>query len=416
MRDSILNKSEKSFIQLHKGDDIKSLALRMPHIHGIDNRMVLQQISGYQKAMNKIPSWADNPDMLYPPEISMEQCSSEITARYKRRVLENLRTGSDGKIKRFADITGGFGIDCAFMAGYVKDALYVEMNDELCGIAENNFRVLGLGNIITVVHGNGIKVLEDCIEDNDSSHGGKPFDLIFADPSRRDRTGGRVVAISDCEPDISLNKPLLFKSADMILLKLSPMLDLASTLNLLPETSQVHIVSVDGECREMLLLLDSNHANDVAIVCANMLHEGAEETFYYKKSEENNSCVCYAEKPGKFLYEPNASIMKAAPFGLISEKFNVKELHPNSHLFTSDVLNEDFPGRIFEVISSFPCNKKNLRLHIEGEFKANLTVRNFPETVAGIRKTTGLKEGGNDYIFATTLYEGTKVAIQCRKI
>jgi len=397
----MLTQAEKDFVQEHLHADVSALAFKLGRFTHMNAALVLRQIAGYQSIEYKIPSWYKRLDLLFPKSLSLEQCSSEATAIYKQQLVSHLPD-----IHTMADLTGGFGVDCSFLAVLMKKALYVERQEELCGIAENNFKVLGLPQI-EVCQGDGVEVIRN-----------RPVDLIFLDPARRDSKGGKVVALSDCEPDLIRIKPILLEKATYVLVKLSPMLDLALALRALPETVEVHVVSVDGECKELLFLLKSGVICTEAeprIHCVNLRTVGAFQAFSFRKGEEQAASCRFTDIPQRYLYEPNASLLKAGAYSILTQVFDVCKLHPNSHLYTSDRLISDFPGRIFSVESCFSFHSKEIKARFSKGSKANITVRNFPNTVAEIRKKTGLREGGEVYLFATTLMDERKVLICCKK-
>jgi len=398
----MLNQAEKDFVQTNLRGNVSALALKLGRFSDVNARLVFQQIAGYQAIEQKIPSWYKHSDLLFPPSLSLEQCSSEATAEYKHQLVAKLPD-----IHCMADLTGGFGVDCSFLAKGLERILYVERQAQLCEIAKNNFEVLGFKQI-QVVQGDGVDVVKAVAK--------KSFDLIFLDPARRDNKGEKVVALSDCEPDLTLLKPLFLEKAKYVLVKLSPMLDISLALKSLPETVEVHVVSVDGECKELLFLLKSGSSPEFPdICCINIRSKGEDQFFQFKKGEELSTECVYAEIPGTYLYEPNASLLKAGAFSILTQAFDAKKLHPNSHLYTSDGIIPDFPGRTFQVESVFPFHPKDLKKQLAGVQKANITVRNFPNTVAEIRKKTKLREGGDVYIFATTLMDEKKVLISCKK-
>ena len=402
----MLTQAEKDFVQSNLHGEVSALALQLGRFPDLNARLILQQIAGYQSIEHKIPSWYKQQDLLFPKNLSLEQCSSEATAKYKYQLVLGL-----SEIRSMADLTGGFGVDCYFLAKGVDKALYVERQEELCQLAENNFKVLGLPQIQFKL-GNGVEVLKSF----GSTCMNRPFDLIFLDPARRDSKGGRVVALSDCEPDLTLIKSLLLENARYVLVKLSPMLDIALAQKFLPETVDIHVVSVDGECKELLFLLKSGPiAEEPEIHCTNLRTKDPDQLFTFKKSAEKTVECLYAENPEAFLFEPNASILKGGAFSVLTQAFDLRKLHPNSHLYTSNQYIPDFPGRVFCVESVFPFHSKDLKKHLGQVSKANITVRNFPNTVAEIRKRTGLRDGGEIYLFATTLSDERKVLICCKK-
>lgn len=387
---------EKAFVQEHLHEDVSALALRLGRFSHLNASVVLKQVAGYQSLLKKVPTWASNPDLIFPDSLPLEQCSSEATAKYKASILPST-------IERLADLTGGLGVDFAFMAAGKAKALYMERREDLAQIAVENFCALGLSQA-EVLHGDGPVLLKE------------PFDLLYLDPSRRDAKGGKVVALSDCEPDIAGIKATLFTFAPLVMVKLSPMLDISMSLKQLPETTQVHVVSVDGECKELLFLLSAeNLVQEPRIFCVNLRSNAPSQLFDFTRSDEQSVLCRLAEAPQQFLYEPNASLLKAGAFSILTQSFDVHKLHPNSHLYTSGSLIPDFPGRAFAIDSVFPLHSKELKAHLGSLTNANITTRNFPETVAQLRKKTKLKEGGDTYLFATTLLDGRKVLIKCSK-
>lgn len=393
-----LSPETRLFIREHASDDVRTLALQTKKYPDVDMPSAITQIAGRQAAAGKIPTWAAVEDIRYPKHLSMEQCSSETTARYKARLLQG---GS------LADLTGGFGIDCAFLAAGFESATYVERQAELCEIAAHNFPLLGLSHI-DVRNEDGIRYLQDM----------SPVDCLFLDPARRDGHGGKTVAISDCEPDVAALEGLLLGKARRVMIKLSPMLDLALALKELPHTQEVHILSVHNECKELLVLLGQTPPEAVVIHCVNLSAKGtqAEQHFAFTREEEQRSECAYTDTLGGYLYEPNASLLKAGAFRCLTAGYPVRKLHPNSHLYTSDTFIAGFPGRIFRIAGQCSFNKKEVKEKLADLKKANVTVRNFPATVAELRKRLRLTEGGDVYLFASTLNNGQKVLIRCEKV
>lgn len=382
------------FIEMHVRDDIRSLALQAGKYPLVDMPMAVTQIAGRRIAEVKIPSWYRIPGLLYPPHLSMEQCSSEATALYKASLMEG---------ESFADLTGGFGIDCSFLSRKFKQADYVERQAELCELAKHNFPLLGLD--IGVHNEDGVDYLKRM----------QPVDCIFLDPARRDGYGGKTVAISDCEPDVSFLEDLLVSKAKKVWVKLSPMLDLSLALKTLKHVSEVHVVSVGNECKELLLLLNGMHSGEIRIHTVNILSTGEYQRFSFTQKQEHDAFCVQTSSLGKYLYEPNASILKAGAYKSLGEILSVHKLHPNSHLYTSDEYIQDFPGRRFKIEDVCSFSKKELKIFLDGVEKANLTIRNFPSSVADLRKRLKLKEGGEVYLFATTLTDERKVLVKCSR-
>ncbi|WP_321478781.1 SAM-dependent methyltransferase [uncultured Bacteroides sp.] len=383
-----------AFINTHRYEDVRELALRATKFPGVDMSTAITQIAGRQIATLKIPSWSKVQELRYPNHLPLEQCSSEATARYKASLVEG---------KSLVDLTGGFGIDCAFLSSRFEKIIYVEQQESLCKLAIYNYHLLHLDHI-QVKHADAISFLEEM----------EAVDCIFIDPARRNEHGGKTIAIEDCTPDVSELQYLLLNKARRILIKLSPMLDITKVMHAMPHTSEIHIVSVNNECKELLLLVGKELIKDPLIQCVNLQNEN-KQIFSFKHSQEQESNCVYEEDLGEYLYEPNASIMKAGAFKYLASVYKVNKLHPNSHLYTSNILVRDFPGRVFRVADLCSFNKKEFRKRFTEIKKANISVRNFPASVAEIRKRLNLLDGGETYFFATTLNSGKKVLINCTK-
>ena len=393
----MLNQAEKDFIKKHLNEDVRKLALQIQskNYPGINTALVLNQIAARQKSKTKIPSWAQNDEIIYSPSLSLEQSSSEITAKYKARLLSG---------NRFVDLTGGFGVDSAFIAPKFKEAIYVERQKELVDLASWNFNVLNLHHIQT-----------KCADATEYLEKLSPVDCIFIDPARRSESGKKVVLLQDCEPNLLEIQEQLLNKSEKVLVKLSPMLDIQATLKVLKNVAEIHIISLDNECKELLFLQTKNFSGTTQVICVNFnKKEFQSDIFFY--SLEKETLISYASKMKRYLYEPNASILKAGFYKSIVSKYQVEKLHVNSHLYTSELLKNDFPGRIFEVISISSLNKTELKNFMNNVSEANLSVRNFPLSVNNLRKKLKLKEGGDLYLFATTLSDGQKVLIKTRQI
>ena len=398
-----ISEHTRIFIKQHLTDDVRALALKVKPQEDLDLPFALTQIEGWQKAKDKLPSWAVDENILYPPHLSMEQCSSELTAQFKQQIVVESKT----KLDTFADLTGGFGIDCAFIGKLFQQAYYVERQELLCQLAKNNFLVRNLKNV-NIYHTDAKDFLLQ------TQH----MDWLFIDPARRNQSGGKMVALEDCEPNILELKDLLLEKADKVMAKLSPMLDIKKALSTLGDTvEQVYVVSVDNECKEILIVMNKNvHSCEHLLTAVNLSSKGeTSQLFSFHYEEEEKSCD-YATTLQSYLYEPNASILKVGAFKSIASRFHLTKLHPNSHLYTSDTLHSDFPGRIFHIEDYSSFNKKELANLLQGINKGNLTVRNFPQDVATLRKKLKLNEGGDIYLFATTLNDGKKTLIKCRKV
>ena len=386
------------FIREHSSDDVRVLALQAKKYPDIDMPTAITQIAGRKVAAEKIPSWWEIEKIWYPKHLSLEQCSSEITARYKARLLQG---------DSLTDLTGGFGIDCSFLATGFKSATYVERQEELCEIAAHNFPVLNL-NHINIKNEDGVTYLQAM----------SPVDCLFLDPARRNEHGGKTVAISDCEPNVAELEELLLQKANRVMIKLSPMLDLSLALKELKQTQEVHILSVNNECKELLILLGQTSPAEISIHCVNLFTKGTqkEQHFVFTREQEQCSECTYTDSLETYLYEPNASLLKAGAFRSIAAAYPVRKLHPNSHLYTSDILVAGFPGRSFRVEKVLPFSNKVCKSITQEIPQANITVRNFPMSVDDLRKKTKIQEGGDVYLFATTLSDGGKVLMVCRKV
>lgn len=414
----IPNGETLSFISIHKTDDVRQLALKS-RPDGVDMAYALEQIAGWQAARRKLPSWADTDGLVFPPHLSMEQCSSEPTAVYKQRLAERL---ADGNAERHVDLTGGFGVDFSFMSRGFRHKTYVERQETLCRVVAHNMPLLG------------VKDAEIVCGDTEEYLLNMPHaTTIFIDPARRDDHGGRTFAIADCTPDVVALKGELLAHADYVVVKLSPMLDWHKAVADLGNVSEVHIISVKNECKELLLVLSAGGGRQGGAplhVCCVDCQQLADGSWHYVSEEYTDGgdiCAllpCSSPsavspsallQPGCWIYEPNASIMKAGCFAMISARYGMPQVAQNSHLFLSESLVEAFPGRRFQVCAVTELYKKALRQALSGIAKANVTVRNFPLSVADLRKKLKIKDGGDTYIFATTLADSRHVLIITKK-
>ena len=394
-----MNQAILDFIREHAEADVRQLALQGTKNPEVDLAFALDQIAGRQKAKTKLPSWAAIDGIVYPPHLSMEQCSSEQTAQYKASIA--------GKGALMVDLTAGFGVDMAFISPNFQRAIHVERQPQLCAISSENFKLLGLNHIEVI-----------CADGVDYLHQLDHADLIYIDPARRDDHGGRTYGISDCTPNVLELRDELLQKADRIMLKLSPMLDWRKAVEDLGNVSEVHIVSVDNECKELLIILCNGltrtNTGGVCVVCVNLLSNGDHEIFAFNQDDSPFSSV-FVRCP-KYLFEPNASIMKAGCFTLLEQRFGVAQLDKNSHLFVSDIDICDFPGRRFFIEKTTSMNKRELKAALADIDRANITVRNFPMSVAELRKRLKLKDGGDLYLFATTIAGHQHQLFLCRKI
>ena len=395
-----MNTATRDFIESHLKDDVRQLALqKFPD--DVDKMLVLNQIEARQLLSKKVPSWASNPDLLFPKHLSIEQCSSELTAKYKASIIE----GGDV----FVDLTGGLGIDSYFLSEQFKTSYCVENQKELCDLAEHNFTVLG--RKITVINEDSESFLsknQDC-------------DLIFIDPARRDIYNRKMVSLHDCSPDVVKlveTFPEMSPRKPSFLIKASPMLDISLITNELKNISEIHIVSVKNECKEILIKIEPGFDDEIKYFCLNFVGNDLKsaQLFEFSEHSESSANSDYAPKIKRYLYEPNASLMKSGAFKLISQRFAIDKLHVNSHLYTSDNLISDFPGRVFEVVGFAPFNKKVKKELLNDITEASVATRNFPLSANELRKNLNLKESDKNYVFGATLIGEKKVVILCKKI
>ncbi|AEI46589.1 class I SAM-dependent methyltransferase [Runella slithyformis] len=389
----MLSNEQINFIQKHSSADPTSLRLK----YGKEREAVIAQIEARQKARTKLPRWCDEPRLVFPAAVSVEQSSSEVTARYKTEIMSRL--GSQSII----DATGGMGIDSFSFSNCFESVTYIERNDRLVERARYNFSVLGAGNI-------------DCVC-NDSiaflSQWEGKADWLYLDPARRTADQRRVVGLADCEPDITKHLPLFLEKAPRILIKVSPLVDLTQTLLEVPHITSIHVVAVDNECKEVLLEI-STPSPKLTVKTVNFKNDGSRQMFEFNRAAEPDTPVAFSN-PLAYVYEPNAAILKAGAFKSVASTFQIAKIAPHSHLYTSESLLPQFPGRAFEVINTVKADAKALTPYLANE-KANLTLRNFPGTTDELRKKLKLKDGGNVYLLATTLANGDKRLLVCKKV
>lgn len=392
---SELKKTEiQKFIQDHLYDDPASLMLRAASYPDIPMREVVAQIQSKRKAKHKLPQWFEARGIIYPPLLSLEQCSSQKTALYKASLVKG---------KAMVDLTGGMGVDTFYLSKSFEKTHYVERQEHLAGLAKHNFDRLSAHGVKTF-HGQAESFLKE--------HEGQ-VDLIYLDPARRGVHNSKVVRFEDCEPDVIKLQPLLRQRAKSLLIKASPMLDIKGAINDLGEVTAVHVVADRNEVKELLFFIDENASVNPEIHTINFRPEG--EWRYSFDYETESGALIQFGTVSRFIYEPNAAILKAGGFKSVGEQFSgLVKLHANTHLYTSDALTENFPGRVFQVLDSLQMNKKQLRRKLP-EMKANISVRNFPMSVEQIRKKTGLKEGGDEYIIATQDVNGPTV-LYCHRV
>ena len=418
---TLLNAATQDYVRQHVDDDVRQLALRGTKDPEVDLSLALQQIQGRQTARRKLPTWAATEGVVYPPHLNMEQCSSEQAARYKQTVAQRLSgetallsCGEGRGRSSLIDLTGGFGVDFTLMAQAFDEALYVERNEDLVTLVSHNLPLLGVHHVRTLC-GDSVATLHSL------SHS----TLIFLDPARRDSHGSRTYAIADCTPDVLQLRDELLTKADHVLLKLSPMLDWRKAVSDLgrQHVSEVHIVSVANECKELLIVLQQD-APALTLYCVNdeqsfVVSEvsGVQEVQRVQGVQEIQGGSGVQEvQEASFLYEPNASIMKSGCFDALSAHFAVSQIAPNSHLFVASEPVGGFPGKQFRIEAVTTMNKRDLRKALQGLERADISTRNFPLSTPQLRQRLKLGEGGPAHIFATTLSDDTHMLILTKSL
>ena len=442
--------TDQEYIRNHKDDPVRPLALR-PMPEGVNRTWVLQQIEGYQLAKKKLPHWAaiydEGEDLHFPPRLSLEQCSSEATAKYKAQelsIVNSKLSTLNSKLSTLIDLTGGFGVDFSYLAPHFSHAVYVEQQAELCDVARHNLPLLGISNA-EVINLPSEEALATVFSPSGEVKGELEGVFFFLDPARRDSSGNKVFCLEDCSPDITLLQDTLLNIGDAIMVKLSPMLDITQALRQLRCVTDVHVISVKGECKELLIIMRKDKAPDQPITfhCVNLeteeeiLEDPPRPSAYPHPLPEGKGAAnsleieyCATGLPSLqggdgerlrdgerllFLFEPNASILKAGLQDVFGARYGLSKLHPNSNLFVGKEPIPRVPARQFRIVDVTDFSKSNLKRFLKGISQANLTIRNFPATVQELRKRLKLKEGGSDYLFATTLSDGSHVLILCEK-
>ncbi|ASV28871.1 THUMP-like domain-containing protein [Maribacter cobaltidurans] len=377
MNENVLNKEVQEFISDNLQTDVHTILLGKRLFPNMDNKELVEQLESKKKAEKKLPTWFSSKNIYYANKLNISQTSSEVAAKYKSELVSG---------ETMIDLTGGFGVDAFYFSKRFKHVIHIERNEELSEIAQYNFNQLGANNIDCII-GDGIKYLQSSKENSD---------WIYVDPSRRDKDNRRVYFLKDCEPDVTVWLELIFSRTNNILLKTGPLLDLTLGIQQLQKVHTIHIISVENDVKEILWELKKNHEEEPLIKTINF-NKDEKELFQFYVQEERDINVAFSE-PLLYLYEPNSSIMKSGGFHLIGKRYGVKKLQEHSHLYTSETL-VSFPGRIFKVNKVIPYSKKSIKqLGIQ---KANITTRNFPETVAEIRRKTKLRDGGQNFLFFT---------------
>lgn len=388
----LLSEEIQLYINNNIDNSVSKLALQKNPFPELDWKEILNQIEAKTRAKDKLPTWFSTKNIIYPSKISVEQTSSEKTAFYKSKLISG---------EKIIDLTGGFGVDAFYFSKEFSKVIHCEHNQQLSEIVNHNFRELNVENCQCIA-GESEEILKNL---------NQQFDWIYIDPSRRNDSKGKVFMLRDCEPNVPDLLDFYFNYSSKILIKTAPLLDLTAGLKELKNVSTIHIIALENEVKELLWEIHQGFEGILKIKTVN-LTKNKEEKFEFNLGESLTE-VTFNE-PENFLYEPNAAIMKSGGFDEVAIQFNLKKLHPHSHLYTSDKKIE-FCGRVFEIIDVFPYQKNEMKLHLENK-KANITTRNFPETVENIRKKWKIKDGGNLYTFFTTDIKNNKIVLLCTKI
>ena len=387
----LLHTEIQDFITNNLTSDISKLLFKGSPFTDITIQEIVEQIEAKKKSKKKLPTWFNTSSIYYPNKLNIEQTSSEITAAYKAKLVKG---------NSLIDLTGGFGVDAYYFSQSFKKVVHCEHNNILSAIAKHNFNELGIQNI-EVIPTDGINYLKK--QQNN-------YDCIYLDPSRRNGIKGKVILLQDYEPNILKQLETLFRFSDIILMKASPMLDITSALNKLYFVKEIHVVAVENEVKELLFLIEKRFNNTITLKTVNVKKDYVERFDAIYPPQQNTDFSL----PKKYLYEPNSAILKAGLFNEVSHQLKIYKLHINSHLCTSSKLIK-FPGRCFKIEMQLPYNPKEIKKHTPS-LKANITTRNFPETVAQIRKKTKLKDGGENFLFFTTDINDKHIVLLCKKL
>jgi len=387
----LLNTAVQEFINKHINSNIQELVLRGSPFEGLDIKELIEQIEAKKKCVLKLKTWFDTPGIYYPNKLNIEQTSSETAARIKSEFIKG---------ESIVDLTGGFGVDSYYFSKQFKTVVHCEVNTELAKIAASNFEVLGANNIKTHAK-DGIDFLKSC---------SNSFDWIYIDPSRRDAQKNKKFLIEDCSPNVIIYQDLFFKHANNVLIKMSPMLDISVGLAAVKQVKTVYIVAVKNEVKELLFHQEKDFNGKTTIHTLNSNLSGNKRFSFVMLAEETADASYNA--PKRFLYEPNAALMKSGAFQLISEYFEIDKLDPHTHLYTSDRKLTDFPGKTYAISNVFPYKKKPLKKSIGG-LKANVKTRNFSEKIQTVKNLFKISDGGDLYLFFTSS-DGNKIVVECQ--
>jgi hypothetical protein len=396
----LLQDKLQEFILQHEAEDEKELLLKHKYIVGVPASLVADQIAGRKKAKLKLPTWHVTKNIIYPPSVNVEQCSSEATATFK---VEILKQNSKADFNRAVDLTGGFGVDSFFVGSLFKEVDYVESDENLFEITRHNHKTLQAPNI------QHHHTIAEQFLNTTLNH----FDLVYIDPSRRTKGNQKIFRLADCIPDITQLQDIIFDKADVLLVKASPMLDLQQGIKELNHVEKVFVVAVDNECKEVLFLCRKGYEGEPVIEAVDLKMLSAKPSFSFLPSEEKIS-VAEFSNPLRYLYEPHAGLLKAGAFKLIAQRFRVNKLQQHTHLYTSEKLLTDFPGRIFEIVALIKPDPKVIKQYFP-EGKANVVTRNYPLSPEELKKKTGLKDGGEKFLIGFSGVKEKFVAV-CNKI
>lgn len=436
------NPVQQTFVKEHINDDVRDLALKAARYPDVDMADALVQIKGYQAIKQKVPAWYACESLQFPPTLSLEQSSSEATARYKAALLDTILPMASRK--KGVDLTGGLGVDAYFLSETFDEYVYVERQELLCQLARHNFSQLDRGQIFV-----------QCAEAEEYLQSMNPVDFIFLDPARRDDKGKKVFALQDCTPDVSVLFSSLSKKCRLLMIKLSPMLDISLALRQLDSVMACHVLALDNDCKELLLCCcfenDGFHgsldgaSSEVRIHTCNLLSKrNLAQEFAFTREEESQAICRFASLgtsssvslgasvtsvasvasvtsvgenglAGYFLYEPNVALLKAGAYKILTQRFDLQKLHLNTHLYVSAVLQADFPGRVFKIVEALSPSAKETKKRLQSLQQVNVATRNYPESVETIRKKYRIKEGGQLYLFAATLADNQRVLLLCEK-
>lgn len=392
MNKSILNIEIQEFLNINIDSDITSVLLKGTHFKGVQTKELVEQIEAKKRCKIKLSTWFNTPNIFYPNKLNIEQTSSETAAEYKSQLIEG---------DSIIDLTGGFGVDSFYYSKQFETVTYCEINYSLSKIVAHNFNQLQIDNV-KINNTDGITFLKKSL---------KQYDWIYLDPSRRHDSKGKVFFLKDCLPNVPNNMEILFNHSKNIMVKTSPLLDISVGLNELKYVKTIHIIAINNEVKELLWVLENKYKNEIAVKTVN-INKDTQEHFSFKLSSEAETGVNYSI-PFTYLYEPNAAILKSGAFKTISNKLKLFKLHQHSHIYTSKYL-INFPGRCFKIDKILPYNKKDFKR--ESIIKANITTRNFPETVKQIREKLKIKDGGNIYLFFTTNIKNKHIVLVCEKL